>query len=103
MGEATIATVQVQAVQKWYDRDKVYRYKLRIDRRSMNVPDYVHRSYDEFVELSEKLSRLYPHRLRYALPTTSRLRRSNVREVADRRVADIRGASTYVFICYVHL
>jgi hypothetical protein len=98
MGEATIAAIQVLAVQKWYDRDKVYRYKLRIDRRGVNVPDFVHRSYDEFVELSEKLSRLYPHRLRCALPTTSRLRRSNVREVADRRVADIQGTISNVFM-----
>ena len=52
-----ITNIRVESVHKYRDPDKVYRYKVRLDRRNTNVPHRVHRSYAEFVELHDKLRR----------------------------------------------
>ncbi|KPM10264.1 phosphatidylinositol 4-phosphate 3-kinase C2 domain-containing subunit alpha-like protein [Sarcoptes scabiei] len=69
--------------------EKIYFYKVKVDRR--NYPEnFVYRSFKEFLELSEKLSRRFPLIKLHSMKRSPILNRSNRQEIASQRVREIQ-------------
>ncbi|PIO72750.1 C2 domain protein [Teladorsagia circumcincta] len=82
-------------------------YKVEVIRESEIVSSYVYRSFNEFNELYIKLRRRFPTVAFPPLSSGTRMR-SNVREVAQRRMVDIESFLRYLFtlspeICHCDL
>nr|CAD2181052.1 unnamed protein product [Meloidogyne enterolobii] len=90
--DGRIDSVVVSSFDKWSENSKkVYMYKLLVRRVNENVPTEIYRSYQEFEELRLKLCYRFSIR---AIPSLSQtvtiLGRTNVREVAIRRVPELQ-------------
>ncbi|EZA50776.1 Phosphatidylinositol-4-phosphate 3-kinase C2 domain-containing subunit alpha [Ooceraea biroi] len=87
--EGQLTSVQVHGYQKRYDPEKYYMYILRIQRKSQPDPTYLFRSYKEFCEFYQKLCIHFPLAKVTSLPSGISVGRSNIKQVADKRRADI--------------
>ncbi|XP_012259521.2 phosphatidylinositol 4-phosphate 3-kinase C2 domain-containing subunit beta isoform X3 [Athalia rosae] len=87
--EGQLTSVQVYGYQKRYDPEKYYMYILRIERKGHADPTYLFRSYKEFCELYQKLCIHFPLAKVAGLPSGISVGRSNIKQVADKRRADI--------------
>ncbi|KFD71874.1 hypothetical protein M514_08131 [Trichuris suis] len=87
--DGVIKSVEIVGCEKWHTPEKIYMYKLRVDRENVKVPSYLYRSYNEFLELLEAVYYRFPLVKVHSLPRGRSLR-SNVRVVALRRQLEIR-------------
>ncbi|XP_011867449.1 PREDICTED: phosphatidylinositol 4-phosphate 3-kinase C2 domain-containing subunit beta isoform X4 [Vollenhovia emeryi] len=87
--EGELTSVQVHGYQKRYDPEKYYMYILRIQRKGQPDPTYLFRSYKEFCEFYQKLCIHFPLAKVTSLPSGISVGRSNIKQVADKRRADI--------------
>ncbi|KAK0183358.1 hypothetical protein PV327_001408 [Microctonus hyperodae] len=87
--EGELTSVQVHGYQKRYDPEKYYMYILRIQRKGQPDPTYLFRSYKEFCEFYQKLCIHFPLAKVTSLPSGMSVGRSNIKQVADKRRADI--------------
>ncbi|XP_046487205.1 phosphatidylinositol 4-phosphate 3-kinase C2 domain-containing subunit beta isoform X2 [Neodiprion pinetum] len=87
--EGQLTSVQVYGYQKRYDPEKYYMYILRIERKNHADPTYLFRSYKEFCEFYQKLCIHFPLAKVASLPNGMSVGRSNIKQVADKRRADI--------------
>ncbi|XP_058806071.1 phosphatidylinositol 4-phosphate 3-kinase C2 domain-containing subunit beta isoform X2 [Phymastichus coffea] len=87
--EGQLTSVQVHGYQKRYDPEKYYMYILKIQRKSQTDPTYLFRSYKEFCEFYQKLCIHFPLAKVTGLPSGMSVGRSNIKQVADKRRADI--------------
>ncbi|XP_076663810.1 phosphatidylinositol-4-phosphate 3-kinase catalytic subunit Pi3K68D isoform X1 [Andrena cerasifolii] len=87
--EGQLTSVQVHGYQKRYDPEKYYMYILRILRKGHVDPTYLFRSYKEFCEFYQKLCIHFPLAKVASLPSGISVGRSNIKQVADKRRADI--------------
>ncbi|XGW32621.1 hypothetical protein V3C99_017290 [Haemonchus contortus] len=105
--DGKISRVRVITFEKRFMPNKVYLYKVEVIRESEIVSSYVYRSFNEFNELYIKLRRRFPTVAFPALSSGTRMR-SNVREVAQRRMVDVESFLRYLFtlsseICHCDL
>ncbi|KAK6765698.1 hypothetical protein RB195_025546 [Necator americanus] len=94
--EGKIQQVRVISFEKRFLPNKVYLYKIEVIRVSETVSTFVYRSFNEFNELYIKLRRRFPTVAFPALSPGTRMR-SNVREVAQRRMVDVESFLRYLF------
>ncbi|KAG7196586.1 hypothetical protein KM043_013079 [Ampulex compressa] len=87
--EGQLTSVQVHGYQKRYDPEKYYMYILRVQRKGHVDPTYLFRSYKEFCEFYQKLCIHFPLAKVTSLPSGISVGRSNIKQVADKRRADI--------------
>lgn len=68
--------------------DKIYFYKIKVDR--LNYPEnFVYRSFKEFLELYEKLSRTFPLAKFYTLKRSPMLNRASRQQIASHRTREL--------------
>ncbi|XP_051160561.1 phosphatidylinositol 4-phosphate 3-kinase C2 domain-containing subunit beta isoform X2 [Leptopilina boulardi] len=87
--EGQLTSVQVHGYQKRYDPEKYYMYILRIQRKGQADPTYLFRTYKEFCEFYQKLCIHFPLAKVVSLSSGMSVGRSNIKQVADKRRADI--------------
>ncbi|OTF82209.1 hypothetical protein BLA29_011847, partial [Euroglyphus maynei] len=69
--------------------DKIYFYKIKVDR--VNYPEnFVYRSFKEFLELYEKLSRTFPLAKFYTLKRSPMLNRASRQQIASHRTRELK-------------
>nr|XP_014285368.1 phosphatidylinositol 4-phosphate 3-kinase C2 domain-containing subunit beta isoform X2 [Halyomorpha halys] len=97
--EGRLKSVEVYGYQKRYDPEKYYMYILKVERVGQKDPSYLFRSYKEFCEFHQKLCLLFPLVKCYSLPGSSlHMGRSNIKQVADKRMHDIKKFLQSLFI-----
>ncbi|XP_037306361.2 phosphatidylinositol 4-phosphate 3-kinase C2 domain-containing subunit alpha [Pungitius pungitius] len=87
--EGRILHASIFSFQKRYNPDKHYTYVVRLLRDGQNEPQFVFRTFDEFQELHNKLSILFPL---WKLPSFSNkmvLGRTHIKEVAAKRKLEL--------------
>nr|XP_019934575.1 PREDICTED: phosphatidylinositol 4-phosphate 3-kinase C2 domain-containing subunit alpha [Paralichthys olivaceus]XP_019934576.1 PREDICTED: phosphatidylinositol 4-phosphate 3-kinase C2 domain-containing subunit alpha [Paralichthys olivaceus] len=87
--EGRILNASIFSFQKRYNPDKHYTYVVRILREGQNEPHFVFRTFDEFQELHNKLTILFPL---WKLPSFSNkmvLGRTHIKEVAAKRKLEL--------------
>lgn len=105
--DGKISRVRVITFEKRFIPNKVYLYKVEVVREGETVSSFVYRSFNEFNELYIKLRRRFPTVAFPALSPGTKMR-SNVREVAQRRMVDVESFLRYLFtlsseICHCDL
>ncbi|VDO48784.1 unnamed protein product [Brugia timori] len=88
--DGRITRVDVLAFEKWHIPEKVYMYKVEVNRENEAVCGIVYRSFVEFNELYIKLCRRFPFAHLPPLSQGTNVGRSNIRKVAERRQADLQ-------------
>lgn len=87
--DGKLTEVQVVGYRKCYDPDKYYVYILQILRVNVTEHARVLRTYKEFCELHQKLCMSFPLAKLYSLSTGLQMGRSNIKQVAEKRLRDI--------------
>uniref|UniRef100_A0A8C7YMT2 Phosphatidylinositol 4-phosphate 3-kinase C2 domain-containing subunit alpha n=1 Tax=Oryzias sinensis TaxID=183150 RepID=A0A8C7YMT2_9TELE len=100
--EGRILHASIFSFQKRYNPDKYYTYVVRILREGQNEPQFVFRTFDEFQELHNKLTILFPlwklprntYSIRYFsifffFPNKMVLGRTHIKEVAAKRKVEL--------------
>ncbi|CAB0007671.1 unnamed protein product, partial [Nesidiocoris tenuis] len=96
--EGRLKSVEVFNYQKRYDPEKYYMYILKVERANQPDPSYLFRSYKEFCELQHKIGILFPLAKCYSLHGTSlHVGRSNIKQVAAKRMVEIKKFLTSLF------
>ncbi|KAM3726746.1 Phosphatidylinositol 3-kinase piki-1 [Dirofilaria immitis] len=88
--DGRITRADVLAFEKWHIPEKVYMYKVEVNRENEAVCGIVYRSFVEFNELYIKLCRRFPFAHLPPLSQGTNVGRSNIRKVAERRQADLQ-------------
>uniref|UniRef100_A0A1I7VGA5 Phosphatidylinositol-4-phosphate 3-kinase n=1 Tax=Loa loa TaxID=7209 RepID=A0A1I7VGA5_LOALO len=88
--DGRITRVDVLAFEKWHIPEKIYMYKVEVNRENEAVCGIVYRSFVEFNELYIKLCRRFPFAHLPPLSQGTNVGRSNIRKVAERRQADLQ-------------
>uniref|UniRef100_A0A0R3S5X0 phosphatidylinositol 3-kinase n=1 Tax=Elaeophora elaphi TaxID=1147741 RepID=A0A0R3S5X0_9BILA len=88
--DGRIIRADVLAFEKWHMPEKVYMYKVEVNRENETVCGIVYRSFVEFNELYIKLCRRFPFAHLPPLSQGTNVGRSNIRKVAERRQADLQ-------------
>ncbi|OZC04855.1 hypothetical protein X798_08177 [Onchocerca flexuosa] len=88
--DGRITRAVVLAFEKWHIPEKVYMYKVEVNRENETVCGIVYRSFMEFNELYIKLCRRFPFAHLPPLSQGTNVGRSNIRKVAERRQADLQ-------------
>ncbi|KAM6927143.1 phosphatidylinositol 4-phosphate 3-kinase C2 domain-containing subunit alpha [Lycodopsis pacificus] len=87
--EGRIVHASIFSFQKRYNPDKHYTYVVRLLREGQNEPQFVFRTFDEFQELHNKLTILFPL---WKLPSFTNkmvLGRTHIKEVAAKRKLEL--------------
>ncbi|XP_059191312.1 phosphatidylinositol 4-phosphate 3-kinase C2 domain-containing subunit alpha [Centropristis striata] len=87
--EGRILHASIFSFQKRYNPDKHYTYVVRILREGHNEPQFVFRTFDEFQELHNKLSILFPLWKLPSFPNKMVLGRTHIKEVAAKRKLEL--------------
>ncbi|KAI1309469.1 Phosphatidylinositol 4-phosphate 3-kinase C2 domain-containing subunit alpha [Halotydeus destructor] len=87
--DGKIHSIEVEDIHKRYEPEKLYYHRVRIVRAFQPDPSYVLRTFDQFYELYEKLSTMFPLAFFYRLNRGTAFQRSNTRDVALRRKEEI--------------
>ncbi|XP_068168254.1 phosphatidylinositol 4-phosphate 3-kinase C2 domain-containing subunit alpha [Antennarius striatus] len=87
--EGRILQASIYSFQKRYNPDKHYTYVVRILREGQNDPQFVFRTFDEFQELHNKLSLLFPLWKLPGFPSKMVLGRTQIKEVALKRKLEL--------------
>uniref|UniRef100_A0A671S3C1 Phosphatidylinositol 4-phosphate 3-kinase C2 domain-containing subunit alpha-like n=1 Tax=Sinocyclocheilus anshuiensis TaxID=1608454 RepID=A0A671S3C1_9TELE len=91
--DGRIRDASVFSFQKRYNPDKHYTYVIRILREGQNEPQFVFRTFDEFQELHNKLTILFPLWKLPGFPSKMVLGRTHIKDVASKRKVEL---SSYV-------
>eukprot|EP00064_Thunnus_orientalis_P005461 superscaffoldBa00000535_g5475 len=87
--EGRILHASIFSFQKRYNPDKHYTYVVRILRDGQNEPQFVFRTFDEFQELHNKLTILFPLWKLPSFPNKMVLGRTHIKEVAAKRKLEL--------------
>ncbi|XP_076588392.1 phosphatidylinositol 4-phosphate 3-kinase C2 domain-containing subunit alpha [Chaetodon auriga] len=87
--EGRILHASIFSFQKRYNPDKHYTYVVRILREGQNEPQFVFRTFDEFQELHNKLTILFPLWKLPGFPNKMVLGRTHIKEVATKRKLEL--------------
>ncbi|XP_028286024.1 phosphatidylinositol 4-phosphate 3-kinase C2 domain-containing subunit alpha [Parambassis ranga] len=87
--EGRIVHASIFSFQKRYNPDKHYTYVVRILREGQNEPQFVFRTFDEFQELHNKLTILFPLWKLPSFPNKMVLGRTHIKEVAAKRKLEL--------------
>uniref|UniRef100_A0A7N6BW47 Phosphatidylinositol-4-phosphate 3-kinase n=1 Tax=Anabas testudineus TaxID=64144 RepID=A0A7N6BW47_ANATE len=87
--EGRIVHASIFSFQKRYNPDKHYTYVVRILREGQNEPQFVFRTFDEFQELHNKLTILFPLWKLPSFPNKMVLGRTHIKEVATKRKLEL--------------
>uniref|UniRef100_A0AAQ6A7I8 Phosphatidylinositol 4-phosphate 3-kinase C2 domain-containing subunit alpha n=1 Tax=Amphiprion ocellaris TaxID=80972 RepID=A0AAQ6A7I8_AMPOC len=87
--EGRIIHASIFSFQKRYNPDKHYTYVVRILREGQNEPQFVFRTFDEFQELHNKLTILFPLWKLPSFPNKMVLGRTHIKEVAAKRKLEL--------------
>ncbi|XP_039539857.1 phosphatidylinositol 4-phosphate 3-kinase C2 domain-containing subunit alpha isoform X2 [Pimephales promelas] len=91
--DGRIRDASVFSYHKRYNPDKHYTYVIRILREGQNEPQFVFRTFDEFQELHNKLTILFPLWKLPGFPNKMVLGRTHIKDVASKRKVEL---SSYV-------
>ncbi|CAH0558618.1 unnamed protein product [Brassicogethes aeneus] len=95
-----IVQVTVAGCTKRYDPDKYYVYLLRVFRENQNDSTIIQRTYKEFCELHQKLCMFFPLAAKiHSLSTGLYMGRSNIKQVAQKRLIEISKFVASLFEC----
>ncbi|XP_034540601.1 phosphatidylinositol 4-phosphate 3-kinase C2 domain-containing subunit alpha [Notolabrus celidotus] len=83
--EGRILHASIFSFQKRYNPDKHYTYVVRLMREGQNEPQFVFRTFDEFQELHNKLTIVFPLWKLPGFPNKMVLGRTHIKEVAAKR------------------
>ncbi|XP_026466110.1 phosphatidylinositol 4-phosphate 3-kinase C2 domain-containing subunit beta isoform X2 [Ctenocephalides felis] len=95
--EGRLTSVDLYGFQKRYDPEKYYVYILKVERQGQPDPSFLFRSYREFCEFHQKLCLLFPLAKCHSLPSGLHVGRSNIKQVAAKRAADVRAFLASLF------
>uniref|UniRef100_A0A4W6FZ15 Phosphatidylinositol 4-phosphate 3-kinase C2 domain-containing subunit alpha n=1 Tax=Lates calcarifer TaxID=8187 RepID=A0A4W6FZ15_LATCA len=87
--EGRILHASIFSFQKRYNPDKHYTYVVRILREGQTEPQFVFRTFDEFQELHNKLTILFPLWKLPSFPNKMVLGRTHIKEVAAKRKLEL--------------
>uniref|UniRef100_A0A7N8WJN4 Phosphatidylinositol 4-phosphate 3-kinase C2 domain-containing subunit alpha n=1 Tax=Mastacembelus armatus TaxID=205130 RepID=A0A7N8WJN4_9TELE len=87
--EGRILHASIFSFQKRYNPDKHYTYVVRILREGQSEPQFVFRTFDEFQELHNKLTILFPLWKLPCFPNKMVLGRTHIKEVAAKRKLEL--------------
>ncbi|KAF5287684.1 hypothetical protein FQA39_LY15784 [Lamprigera yunnana] len=87
--DGRLTHVSVRGFRKRYDPDKYYVYILQVERENQGQHMDVLRTYKEFCELHQKLCLHFPLAKLHSLSTGLHMGRSNIKQVAARRLQDV--------------
>ncbi|XP_053175017.1 phosphatidylinositol 4-phosphate 3-kinase C2 domain-containing subunit alpha isoform X1 [Scomber japonicus] len=87
--EGRITNSSIFSFQKRYNPDKHYTYVVRIMRDGQNEPQFIFRTFDEFQELHNKLTILFPLWKLPSFPNKMVLGRTHIKEVAAKRKMEL--------------
>ncbi|RVE71352.1 hypothetical protein OJAV_G00051090 [Oryzias javanicus] len=87
--EGRVLHASIFSFQKRYNPDKYYTYVVRILREGQNEPQFVFRTFDEFQELHNKLTILFPLWKLPSFPNKMVLGRTHIKEVAAKRKVEL--------------
>uniref|UniRef100_A0A8C9ZMS3 Phosphatidylinositol 4-phosphate 3-kinase C2 domain-containing subunit alpha n=1 Tax=Sander lucioperca TaxID=283035 RepID=A0A8C9ZMS3_SANLU len=87
--EGRIVHASIFSFQKRYNPDKHYTYVVRILREGQNEPQFIFRTFDEFQELHNKLTILFPLWKLPGFPNKMVLGRTHIKEVAAKRKLEL--------------
>lgn len=87
--EGRIIHASIFSFQKRYNPDKHYTYVVRLLREGQNEPQFLFRTFDEFQELHNKLSILFPLWKLPSFPNKMVLGRTHIKEVAAKRKLEL--------------
>uniref|UniRef100_A0A673MCQ1 Phosphatidylinositol 4-phosphate 3-kinase C2 domain-containing subunit alpha-like n=1 Tax=Sinocyclocheilus rhinocerous TaxID=307959 RepID=A0A673MCQ1_9TELE len=87
--DGRIRDASVFSFQKRYNPDKHYTYVIRILREGQNEPQFVFRTFDEFQELHNKLTILFPLWKLPGFPSKMVLGRTHIKDVASKRKVEL--------------
>ena len=88
--DGRIENVDVLGYQKRYDPEKYYLYVVRVERQCRIQSRNILRTYKEFCEFHQKLCLYFPLAKVYSLPSGLHIGRSNVNNIAQKRLSDLR-------------
>uniref|UniRef100_A0A672QI71 Phosphatidylinositol-4-phosphate 3-kinase catalytic subunit type 2 alpha n=1 Tax=Sinocyclocheilus grahami TaxID=75366 RepID=A0A672QI71_SINGR len=91
--DGRIRDASIFSFQKRYNPDKHYTYVIRILREGQSEPQFVFRTFDEFQELHNKLTILFPLWKLPGFPSKMVLGRTHIKDVASKRKVEL---SSYV-------
>ncbi|KAK5866947.1 hypothetical protein PBY51_011478 [Eleginops maclovinus] len=87
--EGRILHASIFSFQKRYNPDKHYTYVVRILREAQTEPQFLFRTFDEFQELHNKLTILFPLWKLPSFPNKMVLGRTHIKEVAAKRKLEL--------------
>ncbi|XP_061630059.1 phosphatidylinositol 4-phosphate 3-kinase C2 domain-containing subunit alpha isoform X1 [Phyllopteryx taeniolatus] len=87
--EGRILHAAIFSFQKRYNPDKHYTYVVRLLREGQNEPQFVFRTFDEFQELHNKLTIIFPLWKLPSFPSKMVLGRTHIKEVAAKRKLEL--------------
>ncbi|XP_028842597.1 phosphatidylinositol 4-phosphate 3-kinase C2 domain-containing subunit alpha [Denticeps clupeoides] len=87
--DGRICEASIFSFHKRYNPDKHYTYVVRILREGQTEPQFVFRTFDEFQELHNKLSILFPLWKLPGFPNKMVLGRTHIKEVASKRKVEL--------------
>lgn len=87
--DGKIRDASVFSFQKRYNPDKHYTYVIRILREGQSEPQFVFRTFDEFQELHNKLTILFPLWKLPGFPNKMVLGRTHIKDVASKRKVEL--------------
>ncbi|XP_061678139.1 phosphatidylinositol 4-phosphate 3-kinase C2 domain-containing subunit alpha [Syngnathoides biaculeatus] len=87
--EGRILHADIFSFQKRYNPDKHYTYVVRLLREGQNDPQFVFRTFDEFQELHNKLTIIFPLWKLPSFPSKMVLGRTHIKEVAAKRKLEL--------------
>ncbi|KAM9854348.1 phosphatidylinositol 4-phosphate 3-kinase C2 domain-containing subunit alpha [Aulostomus maculatus] len=87
--EGRIHHASIFSFQKRYNPDKHYTYVVRLLRDGHNEPQFIFRTFDEFQELHNKLTILFPLWKLPSFPNKMVLGRTHIKEVAAKRKLEL--------------
>ncbi|KAI4892804.1 hypothetical protein NFI96_017237 [Prochilodus magdalenae] len=87
--DGRIRDASIYSFQKRYNPDKHYTYVVRVLREGQNEPQFVFRTFDEFQELHNKLTILFPLWKLPGFPNKMVLGRTHIKDVASKRKVEL--------------
>uniref|UniRef100_A0A673GV22 Phosphatidylinositol 4-phosphate 3-kinase C2 domain-containing subunit alpha-like n=1 Tax=Sinocyclocheilus rhinocerous TaxID=307959 RepID=A0A673GV22_9TELE len=87
--DGRIRDASIFSFQKRYNPDKHYTYVIRILREGQSEPQFVFRTFDEFQELHNKLTILFPLWKLPGFPSKMVLGRTHIKDVASKRKVEL--------------
>ncbi|TNN00688.1 hypothetical protein fugu_011934 [Takifugu bimaculatus] len=98
--DGRILHASIFSFQKRYNPDKHYTYVVRLQREGHTEPQFLFRTFDDFLELHNKLSILFPLWKLPSFPNKMVLGRTHVKEVATKRKMELNNYCDLIYTFY---